>query len=258
MSNPYLNLRRPAFVPFTVLGDPDIAQSEKIIRTLVESGADALELGIPFSDPIADGPVIQAAATRALKAGVKVDDCFALMTRIRTFTQIPVGLLVYGNLIHARGADKFFADCQTSGVNSVLVADLPLEHAADILPAARSHGIATVFIVSELTSDERMAEICKVAQGYIYVVSYAGVTGDMNALKQDNLAPLLVRIRKHTDLPLYVGFGISDPTQALAAKAAGADGVIVGSRIVKEIPDIGAIGSVCRSFSDVLSPEGRA
>jgi|SRR3989344_2386265 len=241
------------FVPFMILGDPDQKRSLEIIRELITGGADALELGFPFSDPPADGPVIQAADTRALKAGIRIDHCFEMLKNIRTFTDIPIGLLVYYNLVLQRGIAKFYRDCAESGVHSVLIADLPLEHVEEVVPIAKMHGIAPVFLISEITSDERLENIAKIAEGYLYVVSYLGMTGVENAFLEKNIRVTIERARKYSALPLFVGFGINTPEQAQAAVRAGADGVIVGSRLVKEVPDSKKIGKVCREFSRFLS-----
>lgn len=247
-SNPYAEALKqkgkPLFVPFVVLGDPDERQSVQIIRTLIESGADALELGLPFSDPPADGPIIQAADTRALRAGIRMDDCFDILQEIRAFTTIPIGLLVYYNLILQRGIEKFYRNCAESGVHSVLVADLPLEHAEEVVSVAKKHGIAPVFLVSEVTTEERMKKIAAVAGGYLYVVSYLGVTGVTNALLEDNIQETIERARHYSKLPVIVGFGINTADQVAAAVKAGADGVIVGSRIVRELPNISKMRSM--------------
>jgi tryptophan synthase alpha chain len=258
--NPYATLRtrlrRPLFIPCVVLGDPNPSTSVKIVRTLVESGADALELVLPFSDPPADGPVIQAADTRALKAGTTISGCFAMLRDIRTFTAMPIGLLVYFNLVLQRGIDRFYADCKRSGVQSVLIADLPLEHAKEILPRAKKHGIAPIFLVSEVTTDQRMEEIASVADGYLYVVSYLGVTGVENAILEGSIRRTIRLARKHSPLPLVVGFGINTPDQASAAVQAGADGVIVASRIVREVPNREKVAQVCKTMrQSVVSEE---
>ncbi|MBU2259583.1 tryptophan synthase subunit alpha [Patescibacteria group bacterium] len=251
-SNPYAQAREkkgnPLFIPFVVLGDPDKEKSLDIVKTLIESGADALELGFPFSDPPADGPVIQEADMRALKSGIRVNDCFDLLRDIRKVTDIPIGLLIYFNLVLQRGIDKFYRECKEAGVNSVLIADLPLEHAKEVVPIAKKHGIAPVFIVSELSSDERMQNISKMSDGYLYVVSYLGVTGVEESVLEGKIKNTIDRARKHTDLPLCVGFGINSAQQAQAAVKAGADGVIVGSRIVKEVPDRKKIALVCEEL----------
>lgn len=258
-SNPYAEaLKRKGkalFVPFVVLGDPDRTRSIEIVCKLVESGADALELGFPFSDPPADGPVIQEADARALEAGIRIDHCFEMLREIRECTNIPIGLLIYYNLILQRGTEKFYRDCKESGVNSILVADLPLEHAEEILPMAKKHGIAPVFLVSEVTTDERLKKIASVADGYLYIVSYLGVTGVTNAVLEGNIRETIQRTRKESTLPLFVGFGINSPEQATSAVQAGADGVIVGSRIVRNIPEhTDEIPSLCTSFRSAITP----
>ncbi len=254
--NPYASLRtalkRPLFIPFAVLGDQGRAGSEKILRTYIEAGADALELGMPFSDPTADGPVIQAADKRALDAGVSIDDCFAIIKAVRKDHDLPVGLLVYYNIIFKRGAGNFYADCKASGVTSVLIADLPLEHAADVAADAKKHGIQPVFMVSDDTPEERLKRICKAADGYLYLVSYLGVTGKTGDIDTKTLRALIARCRAETDLPLCVGFGIHTPEQVQAVSEAGADGVIVGSRLVKELPDRKRLAETCRTLRHAL------
>lgn len=254
--NPYASALKkkgkPLFVPFIVLGDPDCKRSMEIVRTLIESGADALELGFPFSDPPADGPVIQAADLRALSAGIRIDDCFEMLRQIRTFTNIPIGLLVYYNLVLQRGRGEFYRDCAASGVDSVLIADLPLEHADEVIPIAKKHGIAPVCLVSELTTDERMMKIAQIAGGYLYVVSYIGVTGASDGILEEKMRGTIERARKCTDLPLIVGFGINTSEQIAAAVRAGADGVVVGSRIVKEVPNRKTIASTCVELQQAI------
>ncbi|HRH92949.1 MAG TPA: tryptophan synthase subunit alpha, partial [Candidatus Peribacteria bacterium] len=218
--NPYAALRntlgRPLFIPFAVLGDGGRTVSEQVLRAYLDNGADALEVGMPFSDPTADGPVIQAADKRALDAGISVDDCFAILRTVTKDRPVPVGMLVYYNLIFKRGAGNFYADCKRSGVTSVLVADLPLEHANDVADAARKHGIQPVFMVSEQTSDKRIERIAKVADGYLYLVSYLGVTGKNDGIDASGLKMLIARCRAKTDLPLCVGFGIHAPEHVKA------------------------------------------
>ncbi len=226
--------KEKALVPFVVIGDPDFNTSLKIVQTIIEAGADILELGFPFSDPIADGPTIQSADVRALKKLINTDKCFKFIKEIRKHTQIPIGLLVYYNLIYQRGTKKFFYDCKLAGVTSVLAADVPIEEADDIVSAARKHKIDTVFIVSPLTDNKRLSSILKKCKGFVYIVSRLGVTGARQDIKESTLK-LIKRIKSKTKLPLCVGFGISKPEHVKEICKAGADGAIVGSAIVKLI-----------------------
>ncbi len=255
-SNPYAQALKKKgkalFVPFVVLGDPDRPRSMDIVRLLVKNGADALELGFPFSDPPADGPTIQAADTRALQAGIRIDHCFEMLKEIRTFTDMSMGLLVYYNLVLQRGIEKFYRDCYESGVHSVLIADLPLEHAEEVVPIAKAYHIAPVFLLSDVTTEERMKKIAEIADGYLYIVSYSGVTGVINAVREEKILHVIKKARRHTRLPLFVGFGISSPEQAMAAVASGADGVIVGSRIVHEVHSPQNIRRICKEIAGCL------
>lgn len=227
--------KQGALAAFTVIGDPNYKTSLDIVKTIIGSGADILELGIPFSDPIADGKTIQAADMRALKSGINTDKCFQLIKQIRKYNnKIPIGLLVYGNLIYQRGINKFYNDAAKYGVNSVLVADVPIEESNDYIKAAKNNKIDTVFIVSPLTSNERIKKIVSKTTGFVYVVSRLGVTGARAALEGSTLK-LIKRIRKRTKKPLCVGFGISKPVHVKAIIKAGADGAIVGSAIVNLI-----------------------
>lgn len=238
----------PLFIPFVVLGDPDVKKSLEIIRVLIESGADALELGFPFSDPPADGPTIQAADTRALASGTTLHHCFAMLKDIRSITDIPIGLLVYYNLILQRGIETFYADCKHSGVNSVLVADLPLEHASEVAAVADMHGIAPVFMISELSTDERIRAIARIAKGYLYVVRYVGITGKNDGVSSEKVRAVLQRARTFTNLPLFVGFGINTPLDAKACATAGGDGVIVGSAIVQCGTEREKVSKICHEM----------
>lgn len=223
-----------ALVAFTVVGDPDYDTSLNIVKTLIDSGADILELGIPFSDPIADGPTIQAADIRALSNGINTDKVFEFIKQVRIFSNIPIGLLVYANLIFQRGIDKFYCDAAQAGISSVLIADAPIEETDEYIAAAKKHKICPVFIVSPLTSNERLDKINKETKGFIYVVSRLGVTGARASLEGSTLR-LIERIRPFTDKPLCVGFGISNPEHVKSVIKAGADGAIVGSAIINLI-----------------------
>lgn len=234
----FANLRRRqegAFVPFLVLGDPDPATSLDLVRALVRGGADALELGLPFSDPIADGPVIQAAATRALAQGVRIADCWAIVARIRAeHPALPMGLLVYANLVLHEGADAFFASAARAGVDSVLVADAPLLERGPFAEAAMAHGIALVGIAPPNAGPERLAAIARTSEGYVYVTSRAGVTGTDQELRGGSAA-LLGSLRTLGAAPPLLGFGIGTPDQVRAALRLGASGAIAGSAVVRHI-----------------------
>ncbi len=258
MNTSYADLRaklnRPLFIPFAVVGDPDIQQSVRIIETLIENGADALELGFPFSDPTADGPVIQAADVRALKSGITIDDCFAILRDIRKKSSLPIGLLVYFNIVMKRGIGKFYADCKAAGVNSVLIADLPPEHADEVHTIAIKNDVAEVFIVSELTTPERLKRILGFASGYLYLVSYLGITGALDGVLKSKITDLTGLIRPHTTLPLFVGFGIQTVDHVRNVIDAGADGAIVGSRIVAAVPDLKKIATICAELRTAFLP----
>ncbi len=227
--------KEKALIPFIVAGDPNYKLSLEIVKTIINSGADILEIGFTFSEPIADGPTIQTAGVRALKASSNTDKNFNFIKQIRKFnSNIPIGILIYTNLIYQRGINKFYRDAKNAGIDSILVADLPIEEAAQYIEAARKNKINTVFIVSPLTSNERLKKITKKVRGFVYVVSRLGVTGARKDLEEGTLK-LLRRIRPKTKLPLCVGFGISKPEHVKAICKAGADGTIVGSAIVKII-----------------------
>lgn len=222
-----------AFGAFVMLGDPDLATSADILDALVVGGADMIEVGIPFSDPIADGPTIQAAADRALKAGVTPAACFALLAEFRArHPDVPVGVLTYANLVLARGRDAFYHACAAAGVDSVLVADAPVFEAEPFAAAARAHGVAPVLIAAPNTPPATLARVAELGGGYTYCVARAGVTGVETEMKLDH-RELLASLRGHRAPPAVLGFGISRPDHVRAALAAGAAGVISGSAIVK-------------------------
>ncbi|MCC7528980.1 MAG: tryptophan synthase subunit alpha [Candidatus Melainabacteria bacterium] len=227
--------KQGALMPFTVLGWPDEETSFSIIKTMIDSGASALELGIAFSDPVADGPIIQAAAHKVIENGYTVIQALDLVAMARKYdADIPVGLLVYYNHIMAMGVEKFLEKASACGVDGVLVADLPAESSDEVLSTATAKGISTIFIVSPLTREERLAKIVEHASGFIYLVSRLGVTGvdERNADRDSRLAALIASIKKVTSLPVLAGFGISTPAHAEKMMAFGADGVITGSKIV--------------------------
>lgn len=224
-----------AFVPFVTLGDPSVEQSLKIIDTLIEAGADALELGIPFSDPLADGPTIQEATLRAFAAGVTPSQCFEMLALIRQkHPTIPIGLLMYANLVFSKGIDEFYAQCEKVGVDSVLVADVPVEESAPFRTAALRHNVAPIFICPPNADEELLRQIAAHGRGYTYLLSRAGVTGAENRAALP-LHHLVEKLKEFNAPPSLQGFGISAPDQVTGAIEAGAAGAISGSAIVKII-----------------------
>jgi tryptophan synthase alpha chain len=222
-----------AFGAFLMLGDPDLETSARLLDALVEGGADMIEVGIPFSDPVADGPVIQEAAVRALEAGTRVDDCFCLLREFRDrHADIPVGILTYANLLTARGRDRFCSDAAEAGVDSILIADVPSLEAEPFAESARNAALDLIMIAAPNTPGQTLTKIARLCSGYTYCVARAGVTGvrDDLALEHDTL---LSQLKSLGAPPPVLGFGISTPDQVHQALASGAAGVISGSAIVK-------------------------
>ena len=223
--------KKIALIPFFVIGDPDLDTSFEIVKAAIDAGADILELGIPFSDPIADGPTIQKADIRSLRSGMNVQKGLEFIKKVKDYKDIPIGLLMYYNLIYQYGIEKFFSDFHQAGVNSILVADLSVDDADEIIGPAESAGIDTVFMVTPNTDPERMKVIASKTTGFIYAVSVLGVTGSRDELS-DTVEGLVGKLKSLTSVPVCVGFGISKPEHVAATAAAGADGVIIGSKIV--------------------------
>ena len=224
-----------AFIPFVTIGDPNAEQSFAIIKTLIDAGADALELGIPFSDPSADGLTIQMAALRALNASINTDVCLDILTRIRAYApDIPIGLLLYGNLVFARGIDNFYRDVAHAGVDSVLIADLPIRESSPFRQAAIANGVAPIFIAPPNASDTTLQKVAEFSAGYTYVLSRVGVTGTETEAEMTG-HKLIDVLDKYQAAPAVIGFGISKPEQVKAALATGAKGAISGSAVVKII-----------------------
>jgi tryptophan synthase alpha chain len=225
-----------AFGAFAMLGDPDLETSASILDALVEGGADMLELGIPFSDPVADGPVIQAAAVRALRAGVRTADCFQLIAEFRErHPEVPVGILTYANLVVARGRGAFYGAAAEAGVDSVLVADVPMFESGPFLRSARSAGVAPVLIAAPNTPEATLERIARDGDGYTYCVARSGVTGAHREATFDG--DVVATLRRLMAPPPVFGFGIARPDHVRAALEAGAEGVISGSAIVSLIRD---------------------
>lgn len=225
-----------AFIGFVTGGDPSIEKSEEFILKMVEAGCDLIEIGIPFSDPIAEGPVIQEANIRALSAGTTTDMLFELAANVRKKTEVPLVFLTYLNPVFRYGYDAFCAKCEEAGVNGIIIPDMPYEEKGELLPFAKEHYVDVISLVAP-TSEQRVKEIASEAAGFVYVVSSMGVTGVRSEIKTD-LEAILSAVKASADVPAAVGFGVSTPKQA-AKIAQMADGVIVGSAIVKIIAKYG-------------------
>lgn len=227
---------RSAFVSYVCAGDPDASTSLEVCRALIASGVDALELGVPFSDPLADGLTNQLAAERALKAGISREDVFDLVRSIRKENDtVPIVFYTYYNLMFSGGLEAYVAEAKEAGVDGLLVLDLPPEEAEDHMAVCEKHGMKTVFLLAPTTPPERVGFIARYATGFIYYVSRTGVTGVRDDLA-DDLGEMVAMIREHSDMPLVVGFGIQSQEQVRAV-AELADGVVVGSAIVNTIKD---------------------
>lgn len=219
-----------AFIPFITAGDPSLAKTEEFILEMERAGADLIEIGIPFSDPIAEGVVIQEADIRSLAAGTTTDKVFDMVLDLRKKTEIPLVFMTYVNPVFHYGYEKFFSRCQEAGIDGIIIPDLPFEEKGELEDIAAAHGVDLISMIAP-TSKQRIRDIAREAKGFLYVVSSMGVTGTREEIRTD-LGEILKEIRKVTDLPAAVGFGINTPEQA-AEIAAVSDGVIVGSAIVK-------------------------
>ncbi|MDR9828646.1 tryptophan synthase subunit alpha [Vibrio sp. FNV 38] len=227
--------KQGAFVPFVTVCDPNPELSYQIMETLVESGADALELGIPFSDPVADGPTIQGANIRALNSGATPDICFEQISKIRAkYPELPIGLLMYANIIYSRGIDNFYQRCATAGIDSVLIADVPTNEAAEFIEAAQKHGVHPIFIAPPTATDATLKQVSELGGGYTYLLSRTGVTGAETKANMP-VDDMLERLNQFDAPPALLGFGISQPEQVKQALDSGAAGAISGSAVVKII-----------------------
>jgi tryptophan synthase alpha chain len=227
--------KRAAFVAYLCAGDPDFDTSVAACRAVIEAGTDVLELGVPFSDPLADGLTNQLAAQRALESGMTASRVFELVRRVREFSDAPIVFYTYYNLVFANGVDAYVRAARAAGVDGILTLDLPPEEAGEVATACAAHGVETVFIIAPTSPDERIAKITATATGFIYYVSREGVTGVRDQVAA-NIPEAVARIRRHARLPMVVGFGISTRAQ-VAEIAAHADGVVVGSALVNCIRD---------------------
>lgn len=225
-----------AFIPFVTCGDPDLETTAKIVREMAANGADLIELGIPFSDPTAEGPVIQGANIRALSGGVTTDKIFDFVRELRKDVSVPLVFMTYANVVFSYGAERFIGTCRQIGIDGLILPDLPYEEKDEFLPVCRKYGVDLISLIAP-TSADRAAMIAKDADGFIYIVSSLGVTGERSQITTD-ISKLVSVIRENTSIPCAVGFGISTPEQAKSMSQY-ADGVIVGSAIVRKIAQYG-------------------
>ncbi|MBQ9679682.1 MAG: tryptophan synthase subunit alpha [Ruminococcus sp.] len=243
-----------AFIPFITVGDPDVETTKKAVLAMVENGADLIELGIPFSDPTAEGPVIQGANIRALAGGITTDKVFDFVRDIRKETDVPMVFMTYANVVFSYGAERFISTCKEIGIDGLILPDLPYEEKDEFQPLCRQYGVDLISLIAP-TSKQRIAKIAKDAEGFLYIVSSLGVTGTRSQITTD-LSAIVKVVRENTDIPCAIGFGISTPEQA--KKMAGlCDGAIVGSAIIKllEQHDTDApkyIGEYVKSMKDAV------
>ena len=243
-----------AFIPFITCGDPDLETTGAAIRAMAANGADLIELGIPFSDPTAEGVVIQGANLRALRGGVTTDQIFDFVRVLRKDVKIPFVFMTYANVVFSYGADAFISACAELGIDGLILPDLPYEEKNEFLPTCRKYGVDLISMIAP-TSADRIAMIAKEAEGFLYIVSSLGVTGTRSEIKTD-LASIVEVVRRNTKTPCAIGFGISTPEQA-HKMAAIADGAIVGSAIIKLLERYGKdapdkIGAYVKSMKDAL------
>ena len=248
-----------AFIPFITCGDPDLETTGKLVRTAVENGADLVELGIPFSDPTAEGPVIQGANLRALQGGITTDNIFAFVRELRKDVTVPLVFMTYANVVFSYGTEVFIRTCQEIGIDGIILPDLPFEEKEEFAPLCKQYDIALISLIAP-TSDKRIAMIAREAEGFLYIVSSLGVTGTRSEITTD-LSSIVKVVRENTNLPCAIGFGISTPEQA--KKMAGiADGVIVGSAIIKLIEKDGreslkSVGEYVKSMKEAIMIRGK-
>ena len=249
-----------AFIPFITCGDPDLETTAEVVKEAVKNGADLVELGIPFSDPTAEGPVIENANIRALKGGVKTDKVFELVRQLRKEITVPMVFMTYANVVFSYGAEKFISTCAKIGIDGLILPDIPFEEKEEFLPICRKHGVALISLIAP-TSENRIGMIAKEAEGFIYLVSSLGVTGVRSEIKTD-LASIVKTIRENTSVPCAIGFGISTPEQAKKMSEI-ADGVIVGSAIVRQLEQYGKqapghIGSYVKEMKEAIMQDKSA
>lgn len=243
-----------AFIPFITCGDPDLATTAAAVKAMVENGADLIELGIPFSDPTAEGPVIQGANIRALSGGITTDKIFDFVRELRRDVAIPMVFMTYANVVFSYGAERFISACKDIGIDGLILPDLPYEEKEEFLPLCHKYGVDLVSLIAP-TSENRIAMIAKEAEGFLYIVSSLGVTGTRSEINTD-LASIVKVVRQNTSIPCAIGFGISTPQQA-KKMADISDGAIVGSAIIKLIEKYGKdspeyVGEYVKSMKDAI------
>ncbi len=243
-----------AFIAFVTCGDPDLETTAAAVRAAVENGADLIELGIPFSDPTAEGPVIQGANLRALSGGVTTDKIFGLVRELRRDVKAPMVFMTYANVVFSYGAERFISTCKDIGIDGLILPDLPFEEKEEFLPVCHKYGVALISLIAP-TSENRIVMIAKEAEGFLYIVSSLGVTGTRSEITTD-LESIVRVVRENTDIPCAIGFGISTPEQA-RKMADISDGAIVGSAIVKLIEKYGRdaadyVGEYVKSMKDAV------
>ena len=244
-----------AFVAFITCGDPDLETTGKVVRQAAANGADLIELGIPFSDPTAEGPVIQGANIRALAGGVTTDKIFEFVKDLRRDVDIPMVFMTYANVVFSYGTEKFVKICSEIGIDGLILPDVPYEEKADFQPTCQKYGLSLISMIAP-TSHDRIAMIAKEAEGFLYIVSSLGVTGERQAITTD-IGAIVDVVRQNTDIPCAIGFGISTPDQA-STMAQKADGVIVGSAIVRRLAEYGRdaaepVGAYVKSMKDAIA-----
>lgn len=256
MSNIYRAFENEkAFIAFITCGDPDLETTAAAVRAAAANGADLIELGIPFSDPTAEGPVIQGANIRALRGGVTTDKIFDLVRELRRDVTIPLVFMTYANVVFSYGADRFLSTCRDIGIDGLILPDVPYEEKEEFLPQCRQYGIDLISLIAP-TSHNRVAMIAREAEGFLYIVSSLGVTGTREEIRTD-LASIVEVVRQNTQIPCAIGFGISTPEQA-RQMAGFSDGVIVGSAIIKILEKYGTqappyIGEYVKSMKEAIS-----
>ena len=243
-----------AFIAFITCGDPDLETTAAAVRAAVENGADLIELGIPFSDPTAEGPIIQGANLRALSGGITTDDIFAFVKELRRDVTVPMVFMTYANVVFSYGAEKFISTCKDIQMDGLILPDLPYEEKEEFIPLCHKYGVDLVSLIAP-TSENRIAMIAKEAEGFLYIVSSLGVTGVRSEIKTD-LSSIVKVVRENTDVPCAIGFGISTPEQA-KKMADISDGAIVGSAIIKLLEKHGKdapkfVGEYVKSMKDAL------